>query len=122
MKTEKIQLGLSKRQKIVIASVILTVGLLLTQTAGVFFVRYRMVFGLSVLAALLSLWALWEGLTKVKAFILLILPFFFALGVASFYFLLPVRWLTRLPVLALFALSFYFLLLSQNVFNVAATR
>jgi hypothetical protein len=122
MKIEKIELGLSKRQKIVIASILLTLGLLFTQVASVFFVRYRMVFGLSFLAAVLSLWALWEGLTKVRALILLLLPFLFTLGVASFYFLLPVRWLTRLPVLAIFALSFYFLLLSQNVFNVAATR
>lgn len=78
--------------------------------------------GLGVAAYFLSLWALWEGLNWTKAVILLILPTFFTVAVASFYFLLPVRWLTRLPVAILFGLTFYLLLLAQNVFNVAAIR
>src|SRR3989344_2760161 len=57
-----------------------------------------------------------------KTVILLILPIFFTVAVASFYFLLPVRWLTRLPAAFFFGLFFYLLLLSQNVFNVAAIR
>lgn len=114
-------LGLTKRQKIIVASVIVTFGLLSTQLVD-FNLRFRFLAGLSVLAYILSLWALWEGLDRMKAFILLILPTFFTLAVASFYFLLPIRWLTRLPVAFIFGLSFYLLLLSQNVFNVAAIR
>lgn len=87
-----------------------------------FFLRYRFILGLGVLAYILSLWALWEGMTKIKAVVLLILPTLFTVAVASFYFLLPVRWLTRLPVAFIFGLSFYSLLLSQNVFNVASER
>ncbi len=113
---------LSKRQKIIIASIIITIGLLSTQTVSLFFLRYRFLIGLAVLAYILSLWALWEGMTKLKAVVLLVLPTLFAVAVASFYFLLPVRWLTRLPVAFIFGLSFYSLLLAQNVFNVAAER
>jgi hypothetical protein len=115
-------MGLTKRQKIVIASVLIALGMLLIQTVSFFVLRYRLVLTLSFFAFILSLWALWEGMTKTKAIVLLILPTFFALGVSSFYFLLPVRWLTRLPVAVLFGLSFYSLLLSQNVFNVASVR
>ena len=43
-------------------------------------------------------------------------------GVALFYFLLPVRWLTRLPVLAIFGISMYLLFLTQNIYNIAAIR
>ncbi len=114
-------MDLTKRQKITIASIIITLGLLSTQLVD-FNLRFRFLLGLSILAYFLSLWALWEGLNLTKAFILLILPTFFTLSVASFYFLLPVRWLTRLPVAFIFGLSFYTLLLSQNVFNVAAIR
>lgn len=113
---------LTKRQKIVVASVIMALGLLLTATINFFFLRYRLVFGLGLLAVSVSVWALWEGLTKLKIGILMILPLMFTVGVASFYFLLPFRWLTRLPVVFAFGLSFYFLLLAENVFNVASFR
>lgn len=113
---------LEKRQKIIIATIIITAGLLSTEMVNFIFVSYRFIIGLGVLAYLLSLWALWEGMSKLKAIVLLILPTFFTVAVASFYFLLPFRWLTRLPVVFLFGLSFYSLLLSQNVFNVAASR
>lgn len=112
---------LNKRQKIVISAAILTIGLLSTQLVD-FNLRFRFLGGLAVLAYALSTWSLWEGLSVNKAFILLILPTFFATAVGSFYFLLPVRWLTRLPVAFVFGLSFYLLLLAQNVFNVASLR
>lgn len=114
-------LNLNKRHKIVISSVLLTIGLLSTQLVD-FNLRFRFLAGLAVLTYILSLWSLWEGLNLTKAFILLILPIFFTMAVASFYFLLPVRWLTRLPVAVAFGLTFYLLLLAQNVFNVASLR
>lgn len=112
---------LTKRQKIIITSIILTIGLLSTQLVD-FNLRFKFIAGLSVAALILSLWALWEGLNLTKSLILLILPVFFTVAVSSFYFLLPVRWLTRLPVATLFGLTFYLLLLAQNVFNVASIR
>lgn len=117
----KSRLFFSKRQKIVFTSVVLSLGLLSTQLVP-FHLTYRFIVGLAVLSLALSLWALWEGMDVVKAAILLILPTLFTLAVASYYFLLPVRWLTRLPIATAFGLVFYTLLLSQNVFNVAAVR
>lgn len=114
-------LNLNKRHKIIISSTILTIGLLSTQLVD-FNLRFRFLAGLSVLAYILSLWSLWEGLNMTKAVVVLILPTAFTAAVASFYFLLPVRWLTRLPVAILFGLMFYLLLLAQNVFNVASLR
>lgn len=114
-------LHLNKRQKIIITSILLTMGLLSTQLVD-FNLRFRFLAGLTILAYVFSLWSLWEGINLTKAFVLLILPTFFTFSVASFYFLLPIRWLTRLPVAVLFGLTFYLLLLAQNVFNVASLR
>lgn len=113
--------NINKRQKIIITSILLTIGLLSTQLVD-FNLRFKFIAGLSVLSLALSLWSLWEGLNLTKALILLVLPFFFTVAVSSFYFLLPVRWLTRLPVAFAFGLMFYLMLLAQNVFNVASIR
>lgn len=112
---------INKRQKIIIASAILTIGLISTQMVD-FNLRFIFLAGLAFLTYILSLWALWEGVNVTKAFVLMILPTFFTVAVASFYFLLPVRWLTRLPVALVYGLTFYLLLLAQNVFNVASLR
>ena len=108
---------MNKRTKIIITSIILTIGLLSTQLVD-FNLRFKFIAGLCILSYILSLWSLWEGLNLTKAVILLILPTLFTVAVSSFYFLLPVRWLTRLPVALTFGLTFYLLLLAQNVFNV----
>lgn len=114
-------LNLNKRKKIIIATVLLTIGLLSTQLVD-FNLRFKFLAGLGILAYILSVLSLWEGLNLTKGIVLMILPTFFTVAVASFYFLLPVRWLTRLPVAASFGLMFYLLLLAQNVFNVASLR
>lgn len=114
-------MNLNKRQKIIIASVLVTLGLFSTQLTD-FNLRFHFLTGLSILTAGLTAWALWEGLNKVKLVIFLILPTFFTIGVASFYFILPIRWLTRLPVVFSFGLLFYLLMLAQNVFSVASVR
>lgn len=115
------KLSFEKRHKIILVSIILSLGLLSTQLVP-FYLTYRFIAGLSFLAFALSIWALWEGLNSLKAVILMILPTAFTLAVASYYFLLPIRWLTRIPVAFAFGLIFYTLLLSQNVFNVASIR
>lgn len=121
VKTVKEKLTVSKRQKIVIATAIITIGLMMTQVVSPFS-RTRFIVGLLITTFITSLWALWEGMSRVKALTVLVLPLLFTLGVSTFYFLLPVRWLTRLPFDIVFGLSIYFLFLSQNVFNVASLR
>lgn len=117
-----VSLGIGKRQKIIIAALLLALGLLITHSSAFIFMRTRLIIGLGLGAYLISLWALWEGLNRTKAIVLMILPVFFTVAVASFYFLLPIRWLTRLPEMLIFGFLFYSLLLAQNVFNVASQR
>lgn len=121
------KLSLNKRKKIIIATMILTFGLIATTHTNLFiFLQFRIILGLAILAVLLTLWALWEGMNKTKAFVLLILPVLYMIAVPSLYIagqqVWQIRWLTRVPAAILFGLSFYCLLLSQNVFNVASMR
>lgn len=120
-------LSLSKRTKIIIASILLTILFILsTQVTLFIFLQGRLIAAIAILAYFLSLWALWEGMTKIKAAVLLILPVLYAIAVPNFYFTgrqaWEIRWLTRFPSAVFFGISFYSLLLSQNVFNVAASR
>lgn len=112
---------ISRRQQFVIVTVLLTGFLLLTQIVSLEF-RYPLVILLSIVAYGLSAFALREDLKGIEWVTLLILPTLFTTAVSMFYFLLPVRWLTRLPVAVLYGVGMYALLLTENIFNVAADR
>lgn len=115
------RLTLSKRQQFVIITLILTVGLVVTQVVPGE-LRYPLVVTFSIATYFLSAFGLREDLTRVEWLTLLTLPTLFTAAVLLFYFLLPVRWLTRLPVAGLYAIGIYALLLTENIYNVAAER
>lgn len=113
--------ALSKRQQFVIITTILTLGLIITQMAPSDW-RYPLVFTFSLATFLLTAFGLREDLAGIEWLTLLALPTLFTAAVLLFYFLLPIRWLTRLPVAVLYAVGMYALLLTENIFNVAAER
>lgn len=119
MKFKKIDI--SKRQKFIISAALLSIGLLAIQLANISW-RYQAIFGLTFLTYLLSVWSLREGISGIEWLTVLILPTLFTAGVGLFYFLLPSGWLARLPVAALYGLGLYALLLTENIFSVAAIR
>src|SRR3972149_249894 len=112
---------LTKRQQFVAITILLTFGLVLTQLVSDE-LRYLFVTGLALVTFLFSAFALREDLRGVEWVTLLTLPTLFTAAVALFYFLLPVRWLTRVPVAVLFGVGIYALLLTENIYNVAAIR
>jgi len=112
---------ITKRQQFVIVTVLLTALLLLTQIVSLEF-RYPLVVLLSIVAYGLSAFALRDDLKGIEWATLLILPTLFTSAISMFYFLLPVRWLTRLPVAILYGVGMYALLLTENIFNVAVDR
>ncbi|MBI3384734.1 hypothetical protein HY030_00905 [Candidatus Gottesmanbacteria bacterium] len=111
----------SKRQIFVISTLLLTLGLIATQLLPTAF-RYPSVLLLGFFSFLFSAFCLREDLSKHEWLTLLTLPTLFTLGVSYFYFLLPVRWITRLPVAVFYALGYYGVLLTENIFNVSAGR
>jgi hypothetical protein len=112
---------LTKRQIFVAVTLMLTGTLLLTQLVPLEW-RYGFVVLLSVMTYCLSAYALREDLDGVEWGTLLTPITLFSAAIALFYFLLPTRWLTRIPVAALYAIGIYALLLTNNIYNVAASR
>ena len=112
---------ITKRQRFIIMSVFLTVVMIAAQTVGETY-RFGVIGFLTISTILLSVFALWGELSGVKYFLLLLLPAYFVAGASLFYFLLPVRWLTRLPFAFVFGISVYLLMLTSNIYNVAAIR
>ena len=112
---------LSKRQQFVVITAILTAILMLTQLVPLD-LRYPMVFVLSLVTYVLCAIGLRDDLRGAEWITLLTLPTLFTASVAVFYFLLPTRWLTRLPIAMLYAVGMYALLLTENIYNVAASR
>lgn len=112
---------ITKRQKFILMSFFLTVMLLTTQTVDPS-LRFQTIAFLSVATLFLSVFSLWGELSGVKYFLLLLLPVYFVAGASLFYFLLPVRWLTRVPFALVFGISVYLLMLTSNIYNVAAIR
>ncbi len=114
-------ISISKRQVFVCMTLILTAGLVVTQftqeTPGL-----GLVVGLSVGTYIVAAIALREDLRGVEFITLLTLPTLFTAAVSLFYFLLPQRLLTRLPIAALFAIGMYAILLTENIYNVAVER
>ncbi|MBI4064878.1 hypothetical protein HY409_00710 [Candidatus Gottesmanbacteria bacterium] len=115
------RLLISKRQQFVIITTVLTLGLTLTQLVGIEY-RYTMVGALTISTYVLTAFALRDDLKGIEWVTLLSLPTLFTMAVSLFYFLLPVRWLTRVPVALLYAIGIYALLLTENIFNVAVNR
>ncbi len=77
---------------------------------------------LAVTAYVTTYIAVFEGIDGVELIMLFIMPVIFVLSLYVFYSLLPVRWLTRLPFLALFSLGYYAMLLSSNIFNIGVEK
>lgn len=112
---------MTKRQKFVISSLVLAGGFFGIQFVD-FDLRYQAIAVLTILSALLTTWSLWGGLGRNATLLTLVLPSFFTAGVGLFWFLLPSTLLTRIPILGLYALGIYALLLTSNIYSVAAAR
>lgn len=115
------RLNISKRQEFIFATGILTLALMCTQifTGSM---RFDVMVALGGLSAVLAGFILREHLRGWEFLTLLTLPVFYTGAVFVFYFLLPTRWVTRLPIAFLYAIGMYAILLTENIYNVAAAR
>jgi hypothetical protein len=112
---------MNKRKRFVIVSLLLSLGLLGTQLVRVEH-RYQAIVVLGGISYALSAWALSDDLKGVEWFTVLVLPLLYPISVGLFYFLLPERLLSRLVILGVFGVGMYALLLTENIFSVAAIR
>ena len=111
----------TKRQKFIIIVIALSLVLFISESlfskSGIF-----IAFFLSFLTSIFLFWAVREDLKENFFPQVFILPFFYSLSFALFYFLVPARFLTRLSITSLYAFGLYSLLLTQNIFIVSSIR
>ncbi len=110
-----------KRQKFVLTSILLTLGLAGMQFAPLEW-QYLLIIFLTGLAYVLATWSLKEGLSGVEWLTVPLLTCLFTAGMGFFFILLPTWWWWQAIVLLLFAVGQYALLLTGNIFSVAAIR
>jgi hypothetical protein len=113
--------SIDKRQKFVIAIVLLSLGL----SYGEFqFSRFGILiaFVLAIFTNIFLWWAIHRDAVENKSFYIFILPFFYSLAFGMFYFLTPTVFVAHLLLAAIYAFGLYSLLLSQNILTVASIR
>lgn len=131
---------LEKRQRFLLVSLVLSLILFGMQGIKISEQRVAAVFIFGVITYLLTAFALYEDLAGIEWVALLILPVLFSVSVAFFVPLLPrsIDSISIFPLLPeearfvavfikfafwiFFAVGFYFLLLTENIYNVSATR
>ena len=112
---------MNKRKRFLITSLILSSGFISFQFLENQYKFYAIGL-LAIMTVVLFFFSLKEGLERNMTLLTLILPTFFTVGVGIFWFLLPVNFLTRLPVIGFYAVGIYVLCLTMNIFTVATIR
>ncbi len=121
MSTFNLAAILTKRRKFVITSLFLSLGFIMMNFLESEY-RFWAIGILTGLTVILFFWSLAEGLGRDATLLTLILPAFFTLGVGVFWFLLPATVFARIPVIILFGLGIYALILTLNIYTVSAIR
>jgi hypothetical protein len=118
--SRRIGFSINKRQKFVVAVLILTTGLIYTEfqfgRLGIFISLF-----LAVLTDVFLFWALYQDIKDKFVFEIFILPFFYSLSFGLFCFLTP-NFVYRIVLAIVYAFGMYSLYLSQNIFIVSSTR
>jgi hypothetical protein len=118
---KKLHFAIDKRQKFVLAVIILSLGL--------FFTEYQLTqWGLIVtlllpfFTVLFLLWAIFEDLRENRLYQVIILPFIYTFAFGFFYLLTPTSFFVHLLLTIMYAFGLYSLFLSQNIFIVSSSR
>ncbi len=106
-----------KRIRIVVGTLLMA-AIMLTATFYFFDKAWIFIPTFLLVTYLVTWFTISEGIRKVEWVMLFIMPLFFTIAVYFFYFLFPVRWLTRFPFIVLYGVSLYAILLTANIFNV----
>lgn len=113
--------GIEKRVRFILSTLILSL-LLLISTFFFFDKAWLFIPLFVVLSYALTFFSILEGIEKIEWVSLFLMPVLVTVGFYLFYFLFPVRWLTRIPFIAFYAVSIYATFLVSNIFNVGVEK
>ncbi|MEX1052422.1 MAG: hypothetical protein WEC80_01080 [Patescibacteria group bacterium] len=114
-------LKIKKRLRFVISTLLLS-ALMLFSTFFLFDKAWVFIPILGLAAYAFTYFSIIEGIKKSEWLTLFILPVFFTISFYLFYFLFPVRWLTRLPFVLIYGVSIYAMFLTSNILNVGVEK
>ena len=107
-----------RREKFVIASILLSTCLLFVQYTSLEW-RYWVMGAFVLLTYGISSWTLSDDLQRHERMTIVPVPALYAGAVGLFYFLLPSNLLTRIFILVLFGIGMYAIYLTSNIYSVA---
>lgn len=110
-----------KRQKLVLSSLLTTAGMVVASQVS-FEYKYVSYVILGGVSWLLSGWSLKEGLSGIEWITVLVPSVVFTISVGMFSMLLPQTWWLQALIIILYSIGQYAMLLSANIFSVAAIR
>lgn len=120
-KSRKVQFTITKRQKFLLSVVVLSGSLFFSEyvfnTSALF-----LAVGLAIATDIFLFVSLYKDLKESYSPQVFLLPFLCSLAFGLFYFLTPSRFISRLILTSLYAVSLYALFLSENIFLVASIR
>lgn len=111
-----------KRIRVVVCTTVMTLSLLLSTFFPFSDTWWFFIPILGVIAYITTYIAVFEGIDGVEWYMLFVMPITLTIALYLFYSLLPVRWLTRLPFLVLYALTYYGVLLTSNIINIGVEK
>ncbi len=118
---KSVSFAIDKRKKIVIGTIFLALSLFIAEykfsQAGLYISVL-----LPILTNIFIFWALYQDIRESFTYEVFLLPFFYSLAFALFYFLTPAVFLSRIIITAIYAFGLYSLFLSQNIFIVSSFR
>lgn len=111
----------NKRQRFVLSVIILSLSFFFFEKN---LTSYAIIFSalIALSTVLLFFLSTYKDIKENLSFQLFILPFFYSLSFALFYFLVPSRFLTKALITAFYSVGLYSLFLSHNIFVVASIR
>ncbi len=110
-----------RREKFILASVVLGILLLIVQSIPLEW-KYLGTGVFMLITYVVASWVLSDDLQRHERFTVVPLPALFAGSVALFYFLLPSNLFSRIMMLGTFGIGMYALFLTANIYSVAKGR
>lgn len=114
-------MGIEKRLRFVISCLAMS-SIMLLSTFFFFDKAWLFVPILTISSYFLTYFAILEDIEKIEWGMLFLMPAILTVSFYLFYFLFPGRWLTRLPFIIFYGISFYAILLCSNIFNVGVEK
>ena len=111
-----------KRKRFVLSTLILSITLFSIQFITVQLYKFVGIGLLGLFCFLLFWWSLREGLKNKITFLVMILPIYYSVSAALFWFLLPKSIFINIFLTLIYAISIYVLFLTMNVFSVSSIK